>query len=90
MLTKMKNENDERFQGPGQAAIPLYAGIGYRFFKLLRINFGAAFTRKVPAVEGPVTSTIVRPWAGLALDLSYGLFKGFSKKHPEKASKEKK
>lgn len=75
MLTNMQNNQDEEISGP-LIGRPVFVGLGYTIFRVLRFNAGAALTSS--ELNGNAEDINVYPYLGFSLE--FNLWLGFGGK----------
>jgi len=75
MLTNLRDENDVEISGP-LIGRPIYAGLGYTVFRVLRFNAGAVLTSTELIDQSEKVSFY--PFVGFSLE--FNLWLGFNSK----------
>jgi hypothetical protein len=75
MLTNMENNQGQEISGP-LIGRPIYAGLGYTIFRVLRFNAGAALTSS--ELNGNAEDVTIYPFLGFSLE--FNLWLGFGAK----------
>lgn len=75
MLTNMQNSQNVEFSGP-LIGRPIYAGLGYSMFRVLRFNAGAVLTSS--ELNGNAENVTIYPFLGFSLE--FNLWLGFGSK----------
>jgi hypothetical protein len=73
MLTNMQNRQNAEISGP-LIGRPIYAGLGYTLFRVLRFNAGAALTSS--DMNGNTENITIHPFVGFSLE--FNLWLGFN------------
>lgn len=68
-LQNFEASTGERISGD-LIGLPIYAGLGYKMFRVVRFNVGAVMLN-MEGVNGNGTATYIQPFAGLSLELNF-------------------
>ncbi len=73
-LQNFEASTGERISGD-LIGLPIYAGLGYRMFRVIRLNVGGVMLN-MEGMNGSGTATYIQPFAGLSLE--FNIWMGFS------------